>query len=81
LVTREHVWEGPLADGNIHMRKGPVAETVKNETAKTENELRGLHDAKTVPTETAATGQALTCESLSSFMVAVISQSQSQQSY
>lgn len=38
-------------------------QTVKDETAKTEDELRGLQDAKTTPTETTSTGQALTRES------------------
>ncbi|KAK2757559.1 hypothetical protein FQN54_004528 [Arachnomyces sp. PD_36] len=40
--------------------KGPVMTSVMNETAKTEDEIRGLQDAKTTPTETASTGQPLT---------------------
>lgn len=39
-------------------------QTVKDETAKTEEELRGLQDSKTTPTETASTGQPLTREFL-----------------
>ena len=44
-------------------REGPVVETVKNETAKTGEELRGLQNSKTIPEETASTGQALTRKS------------------
>ncbi|KAL9119926.1 MAG: hypothetical protein Q9187_003517 [Circinaria calcarea] len=39
---------------------GPVAENVKNETAKTSSEFRELADSRTVPDQRTATGQPLT---------------------
>jgi len=39
---------------------GPVAESVKNQSAKTSNELSGLANARTAPSYTAANGQNLT---------------------
>ena len=39
---------------------GPVAESVKNETAKTSTEFSGLANARAQPSYTAANGQNLT---------------------
>lgn len=40
--------------------KGPVAETVKDQHAKTTSEFRNLADSRTRPDQKAATGQPLT---------------------
>lgn len=45
-----------MSDGEL----GPVAEGLKNQTAKTSNELQNLKNARTVPDQPAATGQPLT---------------------
>ena len=39
---------------------GPVAESVKNQTAKTSNELSGLANSRAQPPDTTAHGQDLT---------------------
>lgn len=60
-VTNGENSRASLGDTVTHTTAaGPVAESVKNQTAKTSNEFSGLANARAQPSYTAANGQDLT---------------------